>query len=64
MDVKIVHNKHFARYSITVFKEFWELIEKHGIGECILFVWRWAVNTKEIVPLIVKGDGQLVDFKT
>ena len=38
--------------------------KKHGIGEYVLFVWRWAVNTKEIVPLIVKGEGQLCDLKT
>ena len=34
--------------------------KNHGIGECVLFVWSWAVNTKENLPLIVKGEGQLL----
>ena len=48
MKFQITRLKHFAGQTVRVFKEVGKLIEKHGIGQVVLFTgWR-AVATKEV----------------
>ena len=40
MKVKVTYKECFARQTVRVLKEVGKLIEKHGVGEFVLFGWQ------------------------